>query len=132
MRLRLVEMTKGRGYRDYCLSERGADHETETMFVGGGELVIVQAAHILHMDELEDVVNAQRHFHVRPLGVDDIRALGEVHQQRRTSVLFKEGVVLVRQVTPEDAEPDKLAPLEFLQQRDAVQDLTIQVPPDVT
>ena len=112
--------------------ECGADHEADAVFVGGGKLVVVQTAYVLHMDEFEDVVDTQRQFHVGALGIDDVRALREVHEQRRAGILLEEGVVLVGELAPEDAEADILTPLEFLQQRNAIEELTIEVPANIT
>ena len=109
----------------FLFLERCADHEAEAMFVGGGELVVVQAAHILDVDELEDVVDAQREFQIGSLGIDDVRPFGEVHQQRRTGILLEVGIILVGELAPEAAQTDILTPLEFLQQGDAVEDLSI-------
>ena len=112
--------------------ERGADHEADAVFVGGGELVVVQTAYVLHMDEFEDVVDTQRQFHVGALGIDNVRALREVHEQRRAGILLEEGVVLIGELAPEDAEADILTPLEFLQQWNAIEELTIEVPANIT
>ena len=53
-------------------SERHADHHAEAVLVGGGELVVAETTDVLDVEELEDVVDAQRELHIGTLGVDDI------------------------------------------------------------
>ncbi len=109
-------------------SERHAEHEADAVLVGCGQFVVVQSAHVLHVENLEDVVNAGHDFHIGLFRVHDVAASGEVHQQGRALVLLEEGVVLVGEVAPEGLHADVLAPLQLLEQGNAVEDLTVEVP----
>ena len=91
-------------------------------------VVIVETADVLHVDELEDVVDADRKLVVGLLGVHHMTTLGEEHEDVAPGVLVKERVVLVAQSSPQATETDILAPLEFLQERYAVEYLSIEVP----
>ena len=84
-------------------SERHADHETDAVLVGGGQFVVVHTAHILHMDNLEDVVDAKRDFPVGLLGVDDVGAIREIHQDGIAYIMRQIGVVLVGELSPQAA-----------------------------
>ncbi len=91
--------------------ERHAKHEADAVLVGCGQFVVGEAAHILHVQNLEDVVHAGYDFHIGLLRVHDVTAVGEVHQQRGTLVLLEERVVLVAEVAPECLHADVFAPL---------------------
>ena len=94
-------------------------------------VVIVETADVLYMDELEDVVDADRELVVGLLRIHDTTALGEEHEDVAIGVLLEEGVVLVGQSAPQAAESNILAPLEFLQERYAVEDLAVEIPRDI-
>ena len=113
-------------------SEGHSHLETDAPSVGVGIVPIGDAPHVVNLDEFEDVVDAERQFHVGALGIDDVRALREIHEQRRAGILLEEGVVLIGELAPEDAEADILTPLEFLQQWNAIEELTIEVPANIT
>ena len=112
--------------------ECGAHLQSDAMLMGSGQLVIVQAAHILNMYNLEDVMDAHAELHVRTIRIDDIAALGEVHEHRTARILVEMGVVLLRQLAPQDTEAEPLAPLEFADERDAVEYLSVEVPVELT
>ena len=73
-------------------------------------------------------MDAHAELHVRTIRIDDIAALGEVHEHRTARILVEMGVVLLRQFAPQDTEAKPLAPLEFADERDAVENLSVQVP----
>ena len=107
-----------------------AHHEADAVLVGV-LVVIVETADILYMDELEDVVDADGKLVIGLLAVHHMTALGEHHEDVALGVLLEEGVVLVGQTAPQAAESDVLAPLEFLQERYAVEDLAVEIPRDI-
>lgn len=80
------------------------------------------------MDNLEDVVNAEGEFPIGLLGVDDIGALWEIHEEGTALVLCQEGIVLVAETAPQATQSNPLAPLETLEQGDAVEELATHVP----
>ena len=93
-------------------SERHTEGGAQTPLLGSG-IVVVEAVDVLELDEFEDVVDAEDHLDVGLLAVHDVGEVfvlsvpeltGEVHQQGVALVLGKEGVVLVREGTPEGVE----------------------------
>ena len=46
--------------------------DTNTILLGSGMFMIVDAAHIVHTENLEDVAHTNRHLHVRLAGADGI------------------------------------------------------------
>ena len=98
------------------------------MLVGRRQLEIVQSPHILHVQDLEDVVHTGCQFEIGAMLVHDEGAFGEHHERRVLAVLLEEGVVLVGERSPEHLHTKVFAPLEFLQQGDAVEDLAVHVP----
>ena len=80
------------------------------------------------MDQLEDIVDTYNQFDIGALGIHDMTPLGEVHQFVATLILIQEGVILIRQVTPEHIHGEILTPLQLLDQRDTVEELSVQVP----
>ena len=57
------------------------------MFMGCRQIVVVHAPDILHLQEFEDIVNTQRDFPIGMMGVDDVAAIREVHEQGATCIL---------------------------------------------
>ena len=98
--------------------------------MGSRQFKVVQATHIFHMDQFEDVMDAEGDFPVRLLRVDHIRTFGEIHQDGITSVLLQRRIILVREIAPQAAYANPLAPFQFADERDAVEDLAVQVPRD--
>ena len=80
------------------------------------------------MPYLEDVVDAEDDFCVWPMRIHHVATIREVHEPAVTLVLFQKGIVLVRQRSPKHAEADVLAPMKFLDQRYAVENLAVHVP----
>ena len=101
---------------------------SDTPFLTGGEIEITYTAYIFDMNQFEDIVNTYNQFDVRSLRIHDMTTLGEVHQFIATRILRQEGVVLVRQVTPEHVHSNILTPLQFLDQWNTVEELSVQVP----
>ena len=124
------ETAKGFGYFFHLSSRSEAEGDDVAHAPLGrrGQVVVTQAAHVLHVEELQNVVNAQDQLDVGLLGVHDVRALGEVHELSAALVLLKEGVVLVGQRAPEHPDADVLAQVELLEQGHAVEDLAVEVP----
>ena len=119
-------------------SERHAEGGAQAPLLGAG-IVVVHAMDILDMDELEDVVDAHDEFDVGFVALHDVGEIvvlsvlelsGEVHEQGVALVLGQEGVVLVREGAPEGVDADVFAPLEFLDEGDAVEELAVHVPRD--
>ena len=65
-------MVAAEWHRTRAVLERHADHHAEAVLVGRGKLIVVETTDVLDMEELEDVVDAQRELHVGTLGVDDV------------------------------------------------------------
>ena len=76
-----------------------AHHEANTVLVGV-LVVIVETADVLYMDELEDVVDADRKLVVGLLRVHHMTTLGEQHKDVALGILLEERVVLVGQASP--------------------------------
>ena len=57
--------------------------------------------------------------------------LREHHDDVALGILLKERIVLVTQSSPQTAESDVLAPLELLQPRYAVENLSVEIPRDI-
>ena len=93
--------------------ERHANHEAYALFVRRRQMVVVEAADVFNMHNLEDVVNACRHFPIRLFLVKQVGALGEVHQRGVAGVLLQERIVLVGELTPEAFHAEPFAPLQF-------------------
>ena len=94
----------------------------------GGEVEIVESAHEVDVEELEDVVHTHDELEVGLATVHDITAVGEVHQSVAAGVLRQERIVLVAEAAPEGVDGDVFAPLELLQQRDTVEKLSVHIP----
>ena len=107
-----------------CESEDVSD----TPFMTGGEIEVVKTAYHVDVYEFEDVVNTHHKFEVGLMGIHDVTAVREVHQLVTAEILWQERVVLVAEGAPEGVDGNVLTPLEFLQQWDAVEDLTIHIP----
>lgn len=76
------------------------ESESYAMLAGCGEVEIVETADILHVEEVENVVDANEKLSVWALGIHEIATLGECHQSVALPVLLKHRVVLVRQSAP--------------------------------
>lgn len=96
--------------------------------MGRGQFHVVQTAHILHMYDLEDVVDTGHNLDIGFVGVHEMTTVGEVHQFVAASILRQIRVVLVGKVTPEGVHGNIFAPLQFLDEGDAVEELAVQVP----
>ena len=48
---------------DYCL-ESHSEHEADAVFLCCRQIEIVESANILHMHNLEDIMNTKRHLYV--------------------------------------------------------------------
>ena len=100
--------------------------------VNVGHVVVVQTAHILHGEHLEDVADADREFHVRLVAHDEgclVSVTGWEHEQI-VVVGTDERIVFVRQMTVEHFEADILTQFHLLQQRNAVENLSVETPVD--
>ena len=96
---------------------------------------IVHAAHHLDVEYLKYIMHAGINL---PIGLrpHDIRRVlvtavvhevaGEVHQAAVAGILL--GIVLVGKGTIEHVETETFAPFELTEQRDAVEDTTVEVP----
>ena len=98
------------------------------MFMGRRQIVMVHTPDIFHLEEFKDIVHAQRQLPIGMMRIDDIAAVREIHQQGTAGILSQQGIILIRQATPKASHRDPLAPLQFTQQGDAVEDLAIHIP----
>ena len=89
-----------------------------------------EAADVVDLKHLEDVVDAHDQFEVGLVG-HDVRPLGQLPQVRAQTVFGERGVVLRRQMAPEALEGHILAELQSAQERDAVEEFARQVPGEV-
>ena len=91
---------------------------------------IIEALYPLNGEELEDVANAEDHFHVGLILVDGVSAFGQLEVHRVCDVHGQSGIILVCQLSPDALVGEVLAELELLEQWDAVEELAVQVPGD--
>lgn len=99
---------------------------------------VVDTTNIFHMQQFEDIVNAGNKFYIRTTSLHELRVVSEaailvvmpweIEQAPVISVLWQEGIVLIRQMAEEEVAANILTPLEVLEQRNAVEELTIEVP----
>ena len=68
-------------------------HQSDAVFVGGGEVVIGEAAHVFDMEDFENVVDTGDDLNVGFLRVHHVAALGERHQHAIALIFLEEGVV---------------------------------------
>ena len=80
------------------------------------------------MKNVEDVVHASANLHIRFVLVHDVTTFGELHEHATTLVGCKIGIVLVGQRTPQDLHANELTPLQFLDERNAVEQFAVHVP----
>ena len=108
--------------------EGHTDHHAEAVLVGRGKLVVIETAYVFDMEEFEDIMDTKCQLHIRTLGIDNIGTLREIHQNRIADIGGILRIVLVGEFTPKYAETYPLTPLEFLEQGNAVEDLSVQIP----
>ena len=65
------------------------------------------------------------------MGVDDVAAVREIHQQRTACVLCQQRIVLIRQAAPQTPHGDPFAPFQLPQKRNTVEDLAVHIPVQV-
>ena len=106
-------------------------HQSDAVFVGGGKVVVGEAAHVFDMEDFEDVVNAGDDLNVGFLRVHHVAALGERHQHAIALIFLEEGVVFRREVAPKHFRSDDFAPFQVFQQWYAIENLAAHVPFDV-
>ena len=90
------------------------------------------------MEHLEDVVHAGHHLHVGAVGIHGAREVvegavgtelaGQVEEAAVGGVPPEQGVVFVGEGAPEGVHTEKLAPFEFAEQGNAVEELSVEVP----
>ena len=118
-------------------SECHADFESDAPAVGVGVVEVGEAADVVDFDEFEDVVDADAPF-------DVWCAFVHAHCVLLVSAISKEvpreveevgvrvveggGVVLVGQLSPKHIDTYTLTPFEFLEQGNAVEKPSIQIP----
>ena len=93
-------------------SECHADFEADAPAVRVGIMKVGDAADVVDFDEFEDVVDADAPLHVG----------GGV------GIVEGGGVVLVGELSPEHVDAKTLAPLEFVEERNAVEEPSVEVP----
>ena len=90
------------------------------------------------MQQFEDIVNAGNKFYIRTTSLHELRVVSEaailvvmpweIEQAPVISILWQEGIVLVGQMAEEEVAANILTPLEVLEQRNAVEELAIEIP----
>ena len=119
-------------------SEYGTDHQTHTLFVGCRQMIIIQAADILYMNQFEYVMNTGTYFHIRNLRVHHIAGIvedtvgtivsREHHQLVVLLVHFQERIVLVGQLPPQAFHTEEFTPFQLLDQRDTIEKFSLHIP----
>ena len=100
-----------------------AEGEAETTLSDVGTVGIADTPYIVEANQGKDVVKTDTHLHIRSLAHGlSVRQFGETIE-----VIVIGRVVLLGQATDEALEGHHLAKVEFLDQRNSVQDKTIQV-----
>ena len=84
--------------------------------------------HVVYAEKLEDVVHARHQLHVGGVAVHEVGLGGQGEEQGVALVALQGGVVLVGEGAPHALEGDVLAPLEVLDEGDAVEQLAAEVP----
>jgi len=80
----------------------------------GGQVFISETLDPFYAEELEDVVHTYHHFGIGMIEGHEVHTFREIHQSLVASILWQVGVVLVRELAPEHAQSQILAPVEFL------------------
>ena len=88
---------------------------------------IGESSHILYREELEDVVHTCHALPVRCI-IHHMRVLRELKQPSVSLVLLQIWIVLVGKMAPHALDGKPLAPLEFLDERNAVEQLAVHIP----
>lgn len=121
-----------------CLLELEIDSKADAVLfqlvstVDVGHVVVVQTAHILHGEHLEDVADADGEFHVRLVAHHEgslVPVAGREHEEV-VVVGADERIVLVCQMTEEHLETNILTQFHLLQQGNAVENLSVETPVD--
>ena len=119
-------------------SEDDARHETNAPTGGARVVEIGEAAHVVDVEELENVVNTESGFDIRHLRIHHLALLaertvgvelaGEVIEVGARLVFFQIGIVLVGESSPKDVEAHVLAPFQAIEERNAVENLSVHAP----
>lgn len=119
-------------------SEDDARHEANAPAGSAGIVKIGEAAHVVDVEELENVVNTESGFYIRHLRIHHLALLaertvgvelaGEVIEVGARLVFFQIGVVLVGESSPKDVEAHVFAPFQAVEERNAVEDFPVQAP----
>ena len=95
------------------------------------------AAHIVNLDEFEDVVDADTPFDVRCALVhaDSVLFVGAIAKevsgkvkQFRVGIVERGRIVFVAELSPKYVDAEAFAPFEFLQQWDAIEEPSVEIP----
>ena len=95
------------------------------------------AAHIVNLDEFEDVVDADTPFDVRCALVhaDSVLFVGAITKevsgkvkQFRVGIVERGRIVFVGELSPKYVDTEAFAPFEFLQQWDAIEEPSVEIP----
>ena len=108
--------------------ENHHNHEADTTFARTGQVGIGQPTYILDVEQLEDVIDTGTHLHVGGV-VHQVTGEATVahREEEQIGVVALEGVVLVSQCAPHAFYLEHLAPLQLLNQWQAVEELTVEV-----
>ena len=118
-------------------SEGHSHLETDAPSVGVGIVPIGDAPHVVNLDEFEDVVDADTPFDVRCALVhaDSVLFVGAIAKevsgkvkQFRVGIVERGRIVFVGELSPKHIDTQAFAPLEFLQQWDAIEEPSVEIP----
>ena len=114
------------------------EHAANAPFVYARRVGVGEAAHVFNVEEFEDVVDAGYDLDVRFFIIHGVRGVGvravgvevsgEVEEAAVSGVALEEGVVFLRERAPQHVAGDVLAPFQFFEQGDAVEDFAVHVP----
>ena len=118
-------------------SECHADFEADAPAVRVGIMKVGDAADVVDFDEFEDVVDADAPLHVGGVLIhaDGVLLVGPVGKEMAweieefwVGIVEGGGVVLVGELSPKHVDAKTLAPLEFVEERNAVEEPSVEVP----
>ena len=121
-----------------CSLELEVEGESDTILVElvasrhSGHVGVVEAAHVLDGEHLEDVADADGELHVRLVTHDEggLVTVAGGETEEVVVACLDEGVVLVGKVPEEHLEADVLTQLQLFEERNAVEDFSVEVPVD--
>ena len=93
------------------LLERHSEGKSDALLIAGRQFEIVHTAYILHVENLEDIMNAGNELDVRLVFIHEVTAFREYHEHIASCILFEVWIILVGQGAPKRLYADILTPL---------------------